>query len=155
MTQYACGNKFLLGVRLSPERFGMQLDEVVTISQQLIDNGKIDFLDISLWEVFKPAEETGKPLMDYFTSLDNRDVKLTVAGNLHSSAAVSKVLDAGIDFVTIGKSGILHHDFPVKVMNDPDFQSKETPVTADYLRQEGLGEAFVQYMRNWKGFVVE
>jgi 2,4-dienoyl-CoA reductase-like NADH-dependent reductase (Old Yellow Enzyme family) len=151
----ACGNKFLLGVRLSPERFGMQLEEVITISQQLIDNGKIDFLDISLWDVFKPAEETGKPLMDYFTSLDKKEVKLTVAGNIHSSATVSKVLNAGVDFVTIGKSGILHHDFPVKVMNDPIFQSKETPVTADYLRQEGLGEAFVQYMRNWKGFVVE
>jgi 2,4-dienoyl-CoA reductase-like NADH-dependent reductase (Old Yellow Enzyme family) len=112
-------------------------------------------LDISLWDVYKPAEETGKPLMDYFTSLDNKDVKLTVAGKIYSSADVSKVLDAGIDFVTIGKSAILHHDFPVKVMNDPEFQSKETPVTADCLRQEGLGEAFVQYMRNWKGFVVE
>ncbi len=151
----ACGNNFLLGVRLSPERFGMQMDEVLTISQQLIDSGQVDFLDISLWDVFKPAEETGKPLMDYFTSLSKKDVKLTVAGKIYSSADVSKVLDAGIDFVTIGKSAILHHDFPLQVMNDPDFQSKETPVTADYLRQEGLGEAFVKYMGNWKGFVAE
>ena len=32
-----CGPDFLLGVRVSPERFGMQLDEVLNTCQQLID----------------------------------------------------------------------------------------------------------------------
>ncbi|HAS39514.1 MAG TPA: NADH:flavin oxidoreductase, partial [Microscillaceae bacterium] len=35
----ACGKAFLLGVRLSPERFGMEPQEIKTISQQLIDSG--------------------------------------------------------------------------------------------------------------------
>jgi len=151
-----CGCEFLLGVRLSPERFGMELEEVKTICRQLIDGGKVDFLDISLWDSFKaPAEANGSDqlLLDHFTELDYKDVKLTVAGKVFGGAEVHKVLDAGVDFVTIGRSAILHHDFPVKVIQNPGFRPIELPVTAEYLRQEGLGERFVEYMRKWKGFV--
>ena len=35
----------------------------------------------------------------------------------------------------------------------PAFEPVPLPVTADYLRAEGLGEAFVTYMGRWKGFV--
>ena len=48
-----CGDSFLLGVRLSPERFGMDLKEIKTVCKQLINTQKIDFLDISLWDSFK------------------------------------------------------------------------------------------------------
>ena len=48
----ACGADFLIGVRLSPERFGMRLAEALTVCQQLIDGGETDFLDISLWDSF-------------------------------------------------------------------------------------------------------
>jgi hypothetical protein len=41
------------------------------------------------------------------------------------------------------------------VAADPDFQTIALPVSADYLREERLGPTFVQYMRNWKGFVAE
>lgn len=69
----ACGDDFLLGVRLSPERFGMKLSEVQIIAQRLIDTRIIDFLDLSLWDCFKhPEEEAFKsqPLLNYFTSLE-------------------------------------------------------------------------------------
>ncbi|MCH2046754.1 MAG: NADH:flavin oxidoreductase, partial [Saprospiraceae bacterium] len=49
----ACGNNFLLSVRLSPERFGMQLEEIKIICKRLINEGKIDLLDLSLWDCFK------------------------------------------------------------------------------------------------------
>lgn len=150
-----CGQSFLLGVRLSPERFGMELEEMITISQQLIDTGQIDFLDMSLWDVFKNSEETGKPLLDYFTGLNRKDVKLTVAGKITSTVEVQQVLAAGVDFVTIGKSAILHHDFPAKVLGDPTFTTIETPVTIDYLRAEGLSDGFVEYMRAWPNFVAD
>ena len=151
----ACGDHFLLGVRLSPERFGMQLSEAVTICQQLIDTGQIDFLDVSLWDVFKNSEETEKPLIEYFTKLDTKHVKLTVAGKIYDGPTVKQVLSSGVDFVTIGKAAILHHDFPAQVIADDQFKSVDTPVTADYLRKEGLGDSFVTYMRSWEGFVAE
>lgn len=151
----ACGDHFLLGVRLSPERFGMQLREAVTICQQLIDGGQIDFLDVSLWDVFKNSEETEKPQIEYFTKLDKKDVKLTVAGKIYDGLTVNQVLSSGVDFVTIGKAAILHHDFPAQVIADDQFKSVDTPVTSDYLRKEGLGDSFVTYMRSWEGFVAE
>jgi hypothetical protein len=36
---------------------------------------------------------------------------------------------------------------------DPEFEPVNLPVSADYLRSEGLGEAFIVYMSRWKGFV--
>ena len=51
-----CGDDFMIGMRLSPERFGMDLGEVIEIAQKLMKDGLIEFLDMSLWDVFKEAE---------------------------------------------------------------------------------------------------
>jgi len=152
----SCGNTFLIGVRLSPERFGMDLSEVTIIAQQLIDTGQIDFLDISLWDSFKMPENEkyqDKTLLEHFTELNKREVKLTVAGNITSTAQVHELLSKGVDFVCIGKSGILHHDFPVRVMNDSNFKTIDTPVSEEYLLNQGLSPVFVDYMRRWPNFV--
>jgi 2,4-dienoyl-CoA reductase-like NADH-dependent reductase (Old Yellow Enzyme family) len=151
-----CGPEFLLGVRLSPERFGMKLTEVKQVAQRLIDERKIDFLDISLWDVFKfPEEEEHQSLglLEHFTQLERGDVKLTVAGKIRTGEEVLKVLEAGVDFVSIGRSAILHHDFPKRVMYNNDFAPAETPVSVKYLRNEGLGDNFIKYMRRWNNFV--
>lgn len=154
----SCGKNFLIGVRLSPERFGMELPEVKTICQQLIDTGNIDFLDISLWDVFKMPEQEAyqdQSLLAHFTSIDRKQVKLTVAGKIRTGEDVRKVLDAGVDFVSVGRSAILYHDFPVKIMEAPDFIPIKTPVSKAHLQKEGLGEKFIDYMSRWKGFVEE
>lgn len=147
----ACGESFLLGVRLSPERFGMDINEIRTISQQLIDSGQIDFLDLSLWDVFKSSEVSEESLLEFSTDLDKKNIKITVAGKITSAEEVQKVLDAGVDFVTIGKAAILHHDFPIKV--NPEFKQVQTPVSEEYLSNEGLSQTFIDYMKLWEGFV--
>ncbi|MFK7781278.1 NADH:flavin oxidoreductase [Psychroserpens sp.] len=154
----ACGPNFLLGLRLSPERFGMQLQEVKTICQQFIDENQIDFLDISLWDCFKNPEEEEHQhltLLKHFTNLDFKNVKLTVAGKINSGQDVKKILDAKVDFVSIGRSGILHHDFPKQVLANPNFTPTPTPVSETYLHNEGLSNKFVTYMKRWDGFVAE
>ncbi len=151
-----CGPQFLLGVRLSPERFGMRLAEAKTISQQLIDSGQVDFLDISIWDYTKlPAEEEyqDQSLQAHFTSLNYKNVIITVDWNIRTGADVRKVLDSGVDFVTIGRSAILHHDFPEKVIADSDFVPASIPVSTSYLQEEGLSPNFIQYMRRWPDFV--
>lgn len=153
-----CGANFLLGVRLSPERFGMDLIEIKHIAQQLNDEAKIDFLDISLWDVFKEPEDDehkGQSLLSHFTELNLQNVLLTVAGKINSGHDVHSVLDSGVDFVSIGRSGILHHDFPLRVMDNPIFEPVSLPVSEEYLKREGLGENFLTYMRRWDGFVKE
>jgi 2,4-dienoyl-CoA reductase-like NADH-dependent reductase (Old Yellow Enzyme family) len=152
-----CGKRFLLGVRLSPEKFGMKLSEIKTISQQLIDSNRIDFLDLSLWDCFKAPEEYPNSkfnLLEHILQLNFKNVKLTVAGNIRTGNDVHQVLNAGVDFVTIGRSGILHHDFPKRVIDNPSFDPIKTPVSVAYLKdEEGLSETFIDYMRRWPNFV--
>lgn len=151
-----CGERFLLAVRLSPERFGMDLLEVKAVAQQLIDGGKIDFLDISLWDSFKMPEDElyqDRSLLAHFADLNFGDVKFTVAGKIRNGNDVAKVLDGGVDFASIGRSAILHHDFPAKVIANPDFEPIDTPVSKVHLREEGLSDTFIEYMGRWDGFV--
>ena len=154
----ACGKGFLLGVRLSPEKFGMDLAEVKALCKRLVDEGNVDFLDISLWDCFKLPEDSqfqDRSLLEHFTQLYLKQVKLTVAGKIRNGKEVRQILDAGVDFVTIGRSAILHHDFPVRVMEDPDFIPVETPVSKAHLQKEGLSDAFIGYMNRWPDFVME
>ena len=153
-----CGTDFLIGVRLSPERFGMDLQEIKTLSQQLIDKGNIDFLDISLWDCFKYPEDENyknKTLLEQITALDYKNVKLTVAGKLSSGKDVHEILNSNVDFVTIGRSAILHHDIPKLIMQDSSFTPQSIPVSKDYLKNEGLSDTFIDYMNRWPGFVGE
>lgn len=152
----ACGPVFLLGVRLSPERFGMDLTEVKTVAQQLIDGGLMDFLDVSIWDYKKLPEhesDSEKTLMHHFTELGRKNVMLTVAGKICSGQDVQAVLAGGCDFVTVGRSAILHYDFANQVIENPAFEPVNTPVSEAYLRSEGLGPDFITYMKRWPDFV--
>ena len=153
-----CGPEFLLALRLSPESPGIDLVECMGLSQSFIDSGLLDLLDLSLWDSFKqPADARygHQSLLDYVSALDKKDVRLTVAGKIGTAKEVQAILDAGVDIVAIGRAGILHHDFPERVIVDPGFEPTPLPVSAEYLRGQGLGEDFVTYMRRWKGFVAE
>jgi len=153
-----CGKDFLLGIRLSAERFGIKLTESKKLCQKLIDDGKIDFLDISLWDSFKdPVEEEhkGKTLLQHFTELNRKEVLLTVAGNIRTGEDVDKIISSDVDFVTIGRAAILHHDFPNKVLENQSFIPIDTPSPKEHLRKEGLSEKFIEYLKVFKGFVEE
>ena len=153
-----CRPDFSLGVRLSPERFGMQLLEIRTVAGRLLAEGKIDYLDMSLWDCFKEPEDPalrGRNLMSFFTDLPRGGVRLGAAGKIVSGADAEKVLAAGMDFAVIGRSAVLHHDFARRVAADPGFVPVSIPVSPEYLRNEGLSDTFVKYMRNWKGFVTD
>jgi 2,4-dienoyl-CoA reductase-like NADH-dependent reductase (Old Yellow Enzyme family) len=156
----ACGPEFLLGVRLSPERFGMEVEEVVSVCKQLIDKAKIDFLDVSLWDFRKMPEAesaTKASLLQHFAELDRtaggRDIKLTVAGKIRTGQDVQDALNGGVDFVTIGRSAILHYDFAKEVLDNPNFKPVDVPVSKQYLQGQGLGPNFIKYMGSWPGFV--
>lgn len=150
---------FQVGVRLSPERFGVKLGEARELAQKIMHGDKVDYLDMSLWDVFKePVEKEfhGRPLIDYFTELERGSTRLGVAGKIMDAATAQKCLDSGADCVLIGRAAILHHDFPERVRRNAAFESAPRPVSRGYLRDEGLGPVFVDYMASsWKGFVAE
>jgi 2,4-dienoyl-CoA reductase-like NADH-dependent reductase (Old Yellow Enzyme family) len=151
-----CSPGFLLGIRLSPERFDMQFAEVLEVARRLMSEARIDFLDMSLWDSFKePLDEAfqGKTLLSHFTELDRGEVRLGTAGKINTADDARRCMEAGADFVVLGRAAILHHDFPQQLFDNPGFEPVKLPVTKDYLRSQGLGEAFVTYMTRWSGFV--
>ena len=153
-----CGPGFSLGLRLSPERFGLKLAEIQELARQLLAEGQLDYLDLSLWDYAKePTEEEhkGRSLMSFFTELPRGATRMGCAGKVMTGADVRACLERGMDFVLLGRAAILHHDYPRRYAADAEFAPVNLPVTAAYLRGEGLGAKFVDYMRSWKGFVAE
>jgi 2,4-dienoyl-CoA reductase-like NADH-dependent reductase (Old Yellow Enzyme family) len=150
------GPDFQLGVRMSPERFGIPLVEARELARRLLASRQLDMLDLSLWDVFKaPVDEAyaGTGLIDHFVDLPRHGTALGVAGKLTTARHARTCLDRGADFVLIGRGAILHHDFAARAVADPAFVARPLPVAPDALAAEGLGPAFIGYMRNWKGFV--
>lgn len=151
-----CRPDFNVGLRLSPERFGQKLAECLEVAGQVMAEGKIDYLDMSLWDVEKEPEEEefkGRPLRSYFLDLDRGQTRLGIAGKIASAAHAQACIDEGFDYVTVGRAAILHHDFPKRCEAEASFEMTKTPVSRAYLASEGLGEAFIEYMSRWDGFV--
>jgi 2,4-dienoyl-CoA reductase-like NADH-dependent reductase (Old Yellow Enzyme family) len=153
-----CNENFTVGVRLSPERFGMVFCEALDLAQTLLNAADIDFLDMSLWDCFKEPNEpefAGRTLVEHFAGLDRGNVRLGVAGKITTPADVARVFELGADFPLLGRAAILNHDFPIRMRKDDSFVPPSLPVSEAYLANEGLSPKFMTYMRTWKGFVAE
>lgn len=154
----ATGPDFQLGLRLSPERYGIPLADSGELVRQVLDSGRLDYLDLSMWDAFKEpyeAEYANQKLLDFFVDLPRHDTRLGVAGKILSAAQARECLDAGADFVLIGTGGILHHDFAARAVADPDFASVPHPVSAEHMRAEAIGPAFLDYLSTgWDDFVL-
>jgi len=149
---------FQLGLRLSPERFGLRFAEQREVASRVLADGRLDYLDMSLWDSFKAPAETEfahRPLIDWFTDLPRGATRLGVAGKLMSGPDCQRALDHGADFVLLGRAAILHHDFPQKAAADPAFRAVSLPVPRQHLIDERVGPAFVTYLDGWKGFVAK
>jgi 2,4-dienoyl-CoA reductase-like NADH-dependent reductase (Old Yellow Enzyme family) len=149
---------FQLGLRLSPERFGLKFAEQRDLAAQVLASGELDYLDMSLWDVFKPPVEQAfadRPLIDWFAELPRGETRLGAAGKLTSGEDARRILAHGADFGVFGRAAVLHHDFPQRVAADADFHTIALPVTRDYLRGERLGPAMIEYMNGWAGFVAQ
>jgi 2,4-dienoyl-CoA reductase-like NADH-dependent reductase (Old Yellow Enzyme family) len=154
----SCGPDFILAVRLSPERFGMRTAEIQQVFKWLVESNKVDLIDMSMWDVFADCSDpdfVGKKLLDQFVSLERGKVLLTVAGKISTPTDIQRVLDAGVDIVTLGRMAILHHNYPQMMQADAEFMPRTLPVAEAVLVEEGLSPSFIGYMKNWKGFVAE
>lgn len=155
----ATGPQFQLGLRLSPERFGIVMAESLQLTRRLLAEGQLDWLDMSLWDCFKPPQDPAfadKPLIAHFAELPRGATRLGVAGKIMDAATARRCLEAGADFVLVGRGAMLHHDFARRALADPGFRSVERPVSRAYLQAEGLGPEFIRYVAGtWPRFVAE
>jgi 2,4-dienoyl-CoA reductase-like NADH-dependent reductase (Old Yellow Enzyme family) len=151
-----CRPDFQLGLRLSPERFGLITADMRELAAELMQGGSLDYLDMSLWDVFKPPVDPAfkdRPLIDWFADLPRGRTRLGVAGKIMSAENARRVLEHGADFAVVGRAAVLHHDYPRQIAADADFEPIARPVSRDHLRREGLSPVFIDYMDQWKGFV--
>ncbi|MCL3820041.1 NADH:flavin oxidoreductase [Aeromicrobium wangtongii] len=151
----ATGPGFQVGLRLTPEGNGITVDEGRETARRVLASGLVDYLDMSLWDVFMyPRAGGDRLLIDHFVDLPRHGTRLGVAGRVLSSKDAAWCLDRGADFVSVGIGGILHHDWAARAIADPRFAARERPVSADVLRREHVGPAFIDYLdRGWENFV--
>jgi 2,4-dienoyl-CoA reductase-like NADH-dependent reductase (Old Yellow Enzyme family) len=146
----------------------MRIDEIRQVSQQLIDTGQVDFLDLSLWDCMKEPEEArerpdlaGRTLCEVATDLDRRTdpqgrpVPVGVAGTIYDPADIERVLELGADFPILGRVAIVHHDYPMRLRADTNFVPTRPPVSRAHLSAEGVSPAFLEYLRHWPGFIAD
>jgi 2,4-dienoyl-CoA reductase-like NADH-dependent reductase (Old Yellow Enzyme family) len=147
---------FQLGIRISPERFGLVFPEQLALAERLLASGELDYLDMSLWDTFKPPVDeayASRPLIDWFAELPRGKTRLGAAGKLMKGADMRRLVDAGADFAILGRAAVLHHDYPKLYAANPDFTPIALPATRAHLAAEGLSPKFIEYMNGWKGFV--
>lgn len=151
------GPDFHVALRLSVERHGAILEEMVQLVGDLLSGGALDILDLSLWDVTKlPANAAeGSPLLiDHFQDLPRHGTALGVAGRIHDAASARWVLERSIDLAYVGKAAIVDHAFAERVIAEPAYRPPAFPVTRDHLRAERVGESFVDYFAtNWPHLV--
>jgi len=147
------GPDFQLGLRLSVERYGLVLDEMVDLVAALFASRDLDYLDLSLWDVTKlPVHAPpGSPmLIEHFLGLPRHGTALGVAGRITSAADAQGVLDRGVDLAFIGKAAIADHAFAHRATTDASYHAPTFPVTTEHLRTEMVGEPFLKYIAsNW------
>jgi 2,4-dienoyl-CoA reductase-like NADH-dependent reductase (Old Yellow Enzyme family) len=143
----ATGPDFQLGLRLTPEGNGITLEEGRETARRTLASGLLDYLDMSLWDVFmRPRGGAEGLLIDHFTDLPRGDTLLGVAGRVLSAADARWCLEKGADIVTVGIGAILHHDFAARAIADEGFVARPGPLTRDELRAEAVGPAFIDYL---------
>jgi 2,4-dienoyl-CoA reductase-like NADH-dependent reductase (Old Yellow Enzyme family) len=149
---------FNVSVRLSPELFGLVTAEILDTFDALAHCGLVDFLDLSLWNVFKEANDpafAGQPLGALFGARARGATKLAIAGKIYSADDVRRAVDFGVDMVALGRLAITNHDFPRQMAADANALMRPLPVSRAVLADEGLSETFINYMSGWRGFVEE
>ena len=149
-------DSLLVGVRISPEidDLGISIDEAIVLSEILKNEG-VDFIHISCWDVFARSKKylnDSKMLTQWFTkSVDNLPPIIST-GNIWSTSDAQNLIDQGADLIGVARVGIAYPDW-AKNISDKSYDPQKGPFTVEHLRQAGLSDVFIDYMRNWKNFV--
>ena len=150
---------FQLGLRLSPERFGLVFAEQRRWPSRMLTCGDLDYLDMSLWDCFKPpvGRRVRRPAADRLVrrAAARATTRLGAAGKLMSGDDCAACSTPAPTSPSSAAPPCCTTTIRKLFAADPDFQPIALPVTRAYLRAEGLSPTFIEYMNNWKGFVAQ
>ena len=75
-------------------------------------------------------------------------------GAVWSAKDAQYVIDEGADLVGVARVGIAYPDWP-KYLSDISYSPEKPPFSESHLLEADLSPIFVEYMRAWKGFVID
>lgn len=140
---------FLIGIRLSPEGMGLDLDENMQIAEWLVQDG-IDFLDLSLNAALAPSQKyTAKQdttITRFFRERLGRDLPIIAGGAVQTSAQAALTLEQGATFVSLGRISIGNTQWP-SLIKAEGYQPILPPYTPEYLMSIGTSAQFIGYLR--------
>ncbi len=151
-------DSFILGIRISPEldELGIHLNESVELVK-ILNNTGLDFIHISCWDIYARSFEypnNSKTLTEWFTdSIENLPAIIST-GNIWSSLDAKNVMKQGADFVGVARVAIPYPNWANNLDMD-NYNPKKAPFTVKKLREAGLSDVFINYMRKWNGFVCD
>lgn len=137
---------FLIGVRLSPEGIGLDLDETVTVARWLVGKGA-DFIDISHIDVAAPAQkypDDNRPVFAYFREAVGEEI-LIAGGGIVSSEQADAALEAGADLVFAGRGAIGNADFVNRLKSGEKLDPP--PYSRAHLQDIGRTNRFINYTK--------
>jgi 2,4-dienoyl-CoA reductase-like NADH-dependent reductase (Old Yellow Enzyme family) len=152
------GATFTVGVRLSPEDFGnakgLDLDESLQVARWLAAEG-MDFVHLSLWQALaNTAKRPDTHPLPLFRAAVPPPVVILAAGSIWTRQEAEAVLALGADGVALGRAAIANADWARRV-TERGWEPRRPPFPIDVLRNGGLSEPFANYMRAFKGFVLD
>ncbi len=148
---------FHLGLRLSTERFGLSTAEMAQLTAELLSEGRLDHLDLSLWDVTKlpeGADPGADPLLSHFVGLPRGTTRLGIAGKVMDGPSATAAMASGTDFIGIGRAAIADQHLAERILTDPTYPGPSFPVTTTQLRDNAVGDAFIEYFsKGWPQLV--
>jgi len=148
----ATHEKFLIGVRFSPviRSIGITIEDSIEVVQRLAKMD-IDMLHISCWDVFE-QQPNGSNLTAIFRPHIPPHIAYVSTGAVWTSKDAKWLMNQGADFVGVARVAIAHPDWS-RHISDESYSPKRQPFSAEELDEADLSPVFIEYMRNWDGFV--
>ncbi len=151
-------DSFIVGIRLSPEikDMGIYLNDTMHLISRLSDMG-VDFIHLSCWDVFADSgffQQKRKTYTEIITENYNNLPTIISTGSVWSYTDAQDLILQGADLIGVARVGIAYPDWPKNLIDD-GYKPKLPPFTIQHLKEAGLSDVFIDYMRNWKGFVID
>jgi len=147
---------FIFGIRISPiiENIGINLNDTINLIG-ILKKLNLDFIHLSCWDVFSKLDfkkYKNKTLTEIILKSHTNLPAIISTGNVWSSLDAQRLMIQGADLVGVARVAI-PYPFWASDISNKNYNPKKPPFSEDLLYKAKLSKKFIEYMKNWEGFV--